>query len=94
MAKYRIKAVRTEKTADDPHEHITRVRISDSGDGLSRATVVADLRNPNGDRYDTYAAGETANVVVRTCPNCTFKDYITTDPDKTKKNNLLSLDRF
>jgi hypothetical protein len=93
---YEITAVRTETTASDPHEHITRVRLggATSGDGISRSTVVADLKSPEGDRYYTYGGGERATVVVRDCPECSRSDYITTLPDSTTKNNLLSLPRF
>lgn len=96
MSTFEITAVRTAKTTADPHEHITRVRLgsSTSGDGISRATVVADLKNPEGDRYYTYGGGEYATVVVRDCPKCSRTDYITTLPDSTTKNNLLSLPRY
>lgn len=95
MSTYRIYQVRVEKTDDDPHDHITMVRISDEDKGgFSVAVVAADLRNPEGDRYITYGGGERADVLVRTCPHCTFRDYITTHPDSTTTNNLLSLPRF
>jgi Protein of unknown function (DUF3892) len=94
VATYQITAVQVQKTSSDPHEHITSVKIGTSGAQLSLSTVVANLRNPNGDRYITYGGGERANVYVRTCPRCTFRDYITTTPDGTTKNNLLSLPRF
>jgi hypothetical protein len=94
MATYRITQVQVQKTSDDPHEHITAVKIGDSNTRLSLSTVVNDIRDPNGDRYITYGGGERANVYVRSCPRCTFRDYITTTPDGTTKNNLLSLPRF
>ena len=93
MSTFRITAVRVENTTYDPHEHIAAVRVGSNLD-LSVSTVVGDLRNPNGDRYYTYAAGERAAVYVRTCPRCTFRNYLTTHPDSTTKNNLLSLPRF
>jgi hypothetical protein len=44
---YRITAVRVETTADNPHEHIARVRIGlDTSAGLSRETLVSDLKDP------------------------------------------------
>lgn len=96
MSTYEITAVRTEKTTYDPHEHITRVRLNGKteGEGFSRETIVKDLEDPNGDRYYTYGGGERATVVVRNCPKCSRSDYITTLPDSTTKNNLLSLPRF
>ncbi len=94
MSSYEITAVQVGKTAADPHDHVTAVRIGSNGFQLSLSTVVNDLRDPNGDRYYTYGGGERASVYVRQCPHCTFRDYITTTPDGTKKNNLLSLPRF
>ncbi len=96
MSTYEITAVRTETTTEDPHEHITRVRLNGAteGDGYSRATIVKDLEDANGDRYYTNGGGERATVVVRNCPKCSRSDYITTLPDSTIKNNLLSLPRF
>ncbi len=95
MSTFQITAVRVEKTASDPHDHIVRVQINNNPEfELSRTTVVNDLRDPNGDRYYTYAGGEYADVYVAYCPRCSFRDYITTHPDSTTKNNLLSLPRF
>jgi len=92
---YRISAVRVETTADDPHEHVTRVRIGfDSGTGVDRATVVSNLRRPNGDRYDIFANGALMDVVVAPCPTCRFSDYITTAPATTTSNDLLELRRY
>ena len=94
MSTFQITGVRTEMTARDPHEHITAVRVGTTTPFvLSRSTVINDLRSVNGDRYYTYAGGEYADVVVRSCPKCTASDYITTLPDTTTKNNLLSLPR-
>ena len=62
---YRISAIRVETTADDPHEHITRVRIGfDAGAGVSRETVVSNLRKASGDRYDMFVNGALTDVVV------------------------------
>lgn len=95
MSTYRITKVRVEKTVRDPHEHITDVELNDRVDQrFSRQTIVNDLKSATGDRYYTLAGGERAEVVVRTCPACSFSDYITTLPDATKKNNLLDLPRF
>jgi hypothetical protein len=92
---YRITAVRIETTADDPHEHIARVRIGfDGGAGLSRAALVSELNDPKGDRYDAFANGELTEVVLRTCPTCPDTDYITTKSVHTTDNNLLSLPRY
>ena len=92
---YRITAVRVETTTDDPHEHIARVRIGiDSSTGRSRETLVSDLKDPQGDRYDTFANGELTEVVLRTCPTCPATDYLTTRSKHTTANNLLELPRY
>jgi len=92
---YRITAVRVETTAEDPHEHITRVRIGlDTTTGRSREALVSDLSDPRGDRYDTFANGELTDVVLRTCPTCPATDYITTRSKNTTANNLLELPRY
>jgi Protein of unknown function (DUF3892) len=92
---YRITAVRVETTADDPHEHIARVRIGlDTSAGRSRETLVSDLKDPQGDRYDTFANGELTDVVLRTCPACPATDYLTTKSKNTTANNLLDLPRY
>jgi hypothetical protein len=94
MATFEITGVRTEKTIADPHEHIADVKIGTGLLQLPRATVIRDLRTPGGDRYYTYGGGKRADVIVAGCPRCTFRDYITTTPDTTTANNLLSLPRF
>lgn len=92
---YRITAVRVETTGDDPHEHVARVRIGfDSGTGLSHASVVAQLNDPRGDRYDTFVDGELMAVVLGACPACPAADCITARSAHTTANNLLSLPRY
>ena len=95
MAQFEITRVRTVQPVELHHEHIEEVELNDNPSvRISRATVVRDLRNPYGDRYYTYARGTLANVIVVGCPSCAFGDYITTEPDWTTENNLLSLPRF
>jgi hypothetical protein len=92
---YRITAVRVETTTADPHEHITRVRIGfDSGAGLSRETVVAELNDPKGDRYHAFANGELTAVILGPCPTCTAADHVTTRSQHTTSNQLLDLPRY
>jgi hypothetical protein len=92
---YRITAVRVETTAANPHEHIARVRIGfDGGTGLSRETLISQLNDPHGDRYDAFANGELADVILQKCPACTAKDHITTRSRYTTANNLLELPRY
>lgn len=92
---YRITKVHTVHPPGWEHEHIERVELNDNPlVRISRATVIADIRNPYGDRYYTLAGGVRADVVVRGCPSCGSGSYITTLPDNTTKNNLLDLPRF
>ncbi len=92
MAVFRITGVRTERSANGTHEHISDVRIG-AGSILRRDTVVSDLRSPSGDRYYTEVAGRRASVAVVSCPLCDFRDYLRTEADSTIANNLLSLPR-
>lgn len=95
MATYQITKVRTERAYGATHEHISMVELSNRVDQrFSRQTIINDLRSPSGDRYYTLALGERARVIVAGCLYCSFGDYITTEPDWTTANNLLSLPRF
>ena len=95
MATYEITKVRTARAYGAAHEHISWVELSNRSDQrFSRETIIRDLRNPYGDRYYTYARGTYARVIVAGCPVCAAGDYITTEPDWTTANNLLSLPRF
>jgi hypothetical protein len=92
---FRISAVRVETTADDPHDHVARVRIGfDTSAGVSRETLISDLKDPKGDRYDAFANGELMEVILRTCPSCPATDYITTKSEHTTANSLLELPRY
>jgi hypothetical protein len=93
MATFQVTAVRTEQSSGATHAHITHVGIGSDQAVLRRETVISDLRDPYGDRYYTNAGGKKADVIVAGCPRCTFSDYITTAPDYTTENNLLSLPR-
>jgi hypothetical protein len=97
MSSWRVNAVLTEKSATGSHEHISNVRVSNSGsstDGiwLTRSTVVHDIRT-GGDDYYTMGGGSRAAVKVVTCPLCTFSDYLRSERDLTTADNLLALPR-
>lgn len=95
MATFEITRVRTVHPPDSAHEHIDAVELNgNSRLRFPRSTVIADLKNPWGDRYYTYTGGQYAEVVVRGCPYCNSGEYITTLPDTTILNNLLQLPRF
>lgn len=90
---FQIDGVRTARPVGYSHEHITHVRLAASGALIPRSTVIQDLRSAWGDRYYTYVNGAYTNVIVAGCPSCGYGDYITTEPDYTTANNLLSLPR-
>jgi hypothetical protein len=95
VATHEITKVRTERPAGYQHEHIAAVELDrDPFSRIPRATVIRNLRSPWGDRYFTYGAGRFARVIAVGCHICGFGDYITTEPDTTTDNNLLSLPRF
>lgn len=94
MRTFEITGVRTARPSGYTHDHITHVGLGDDAVLISRETVIEDLRDPYGDRYYTYAAGTHADVIVAGCPSCGYGDYITTTPDWTPTNNLLSLPRI
>jgi hypothetical protein len=93
MATFEIVKVRTVRPPGAAHEHITAVQLRGGG-VLRKETVIQDILSPTGDRYFTWGGGVRADVIVRRCPYCTAHDYITTTPDYTTANNLLSLERF
>jgi Protein of unknown function (DUF3892) len=87
---YFIEAVRLEPGWATRHEHIGYVRLT-TGIVLDRATVIMRIRM--GERFFTNASPP-ALVYVHSCPQCGARDYITTHPDDTTRNNLLNLPRF
>jgi hypothetical protein len=75
----------------DPH--IGAVKLSD-GTVETRQQVIYYIEQSKWTYY-TYRPGyPNAKVVVAGCPKCGAGDYITTEPDWTPENNLLSLPRF
>ncbi len=72
------------------HEHIGSVMLT-NGTVETRAMVINNIYG--GDHYATNVLPP-AGVYVHACPWCGARDYITTHPDSTATNNLLSLPRF
>jgi len=93
---FKITAVRTERTVEAPHEHITRVRLDGdpTGEGLHRAAIVEDLVHAGSRRYFVQTGPHRAEVMVAMCPHCTYRDYLTTSADPKAPNGLLELERF
>jgi Protein of unknown function (DUF3892) len=93
VADFQIVEVHTEPSSvGGHHEHIAAVKLR-YGAVLPRSIVIQDIRYGT-DSYYTYVDGVRADVTVGGCPCCTYGDYITTVPDYTPENNLLSLPRF
>ena len=91
MSTYGIDKVRVAPSfVGGRHEHIELVHLTD-GRIEPRWAVIQNIAR--GDRYYT-AANPPAWVYVHHCPTCLARDYITTHPDRTTTNNLLSLPRF
>lgn len=90
---YFITAVQTEQPVGYSHPHIAKVRLRD-GTVETRGQVIMYIRQ-YGMTYMTLApSGASARVIVAGCPDCGTGDYITTEPDWTRANNLLDLPRF
>ena len=95
MATHQITKVKTHRPFNHRFEHIHSVELD--GRIFSRITieeVIRNLNSPHGDRYYTLGGGPRARVYQRPCPECSHRAYITTTPDGTLANNLLSLPRF
>jgi hypothetical protein len=91
VATYAISAVHlVPAIAPLTHPHIGSVRLT-TGQVLERSTVIAKIRA--GERFVTNA-NPPGLVYVHPCPYCKAHDYITTHPDYTPTNNLLSLPKF
>lgn len=96
MADLRVVCIRKQPSHDDTHHHITHVGIgSDAGYSMLSpvANVIANLKSAVGDRYHVRGVnGARSEVIVRRCTRCAHApEYITTTPDWTKTDNLLSL---
>ncbi len=89
MASYEIVKVRTVQPPGYSHPHISHVQLAGDSRVWTRETIIKDIGN--GHAFHTRGGGYTADVIVVRCPFCSARDYITTEPDSTTANNLLSL---
>jgi hypothetical protein len=92
---YRVSCIKKAPTHHDRHHHISSIGLETASgvEVISEAAAIAQLDRSNGDRYHVLApAGARSEVIVRECPVCGPKHRIlTTTPDHTKADNLLSL---
>jgi uncharacterized protein DUF3892 len=91
MSTYYISAVHMERAPDATHDHIGRVKILGAEGDYTRAQIIVWIYE--GHEFYTNAVPP-ALVYVHSCPHCGAWDYITTHPDDTTTNNLLSLPRY
>jgi len=90
---FRVTGIRTEPSASETHDHVAAVRQGSNPQLISRAMIVADLRDPSGDRYYVETPQHRADLVVAACPICDFGEYLRTSADRTTADLLLSLPR-
>ena len=90
---FRVTGIRVEPSANETHDHVLSVRQGTNPQLIGRASVVADLRDPDGDRYYVEEAGQRSDLVVAECPICSFGDYLRTAEDRTTADRLLAMPR-
>ena len=90
---FRVTGVHVEPSANETHDHVAAVRQGANPQLIQRAMLVADLRDPAGDRYYVEQAGERSELVIVECPICSFADYLRTTADRTTADQLLGLPR-
>ena len=91
MGTFIISAVHLERAPGAAHDHIARVKLTGQTRDYARSEIIYAIKA--GDRFITNAQPP-ANVYVHACPYCGASDYITTHPDSTATNNLLSLPKY
>ena len=90
---FRVTGIRTEPSATETHDHVAAIRQGTNPQLIGRAMIVADLRDPAGDRYYIETTAHKADLVVAACPICNVPDYLRTSVDGTTADVLLSLPR-
>jgi hypothetical protein len=90
-ATYYISAIHLERAPDATHYHIGRVKLLDCEGDYSRAQIIVWIYE--GNLFYTNA-DPPALVYIHPCPHCGAWDYLTTHPDGTTVNNLLSLPQY
>ena len=97
MADRRVIFINKQPSHDDTHHHITHVGIGTTDKTYSEripvSTVITNIKSPFGDRYHVNGSnGVRSEVIVKQCPKCAHAhEIISTTPDTTKTDNLLSL---
>jgi hypothetical protein len=93
--KYRVICIAKKPSHDDRHHHITAIGIEKAHgtETLTAAQAISQIEHPQGDRYYVEGGdGSQAEVIVHEYhSNGNHHRILTTTPDHTKKDNLLSL---
>ena len=91
---FRVTGIRVEPSANETHDHVAGIRQGTNPQIIPRSTILADLRDPNGDRYYVETAtGQAVDLAVVECPICSFPQYLRTTADRITADLLLSLPR-
>jgi hypothetical protein len=90
---FRVTGIQTEPSASETHDHVAAVRQGTNPKLIGRELIVADLRDPSGDRYYVELPQGTLDIVVASCPICSFAGYLRTSADQNTADLLLSLPR-
>lgn len=92
---HRVVCIKKGPTHHDRHHHITAIGVEKAAavEIISEATAIAQLDQPSGDRYHVLGKDRSrSEVIVRGCHVCgTGHRILTTTPDHSKEDNLLSL---
>jgi len=97
MQRKQIVCIEKKPTHHDRHHHITHVGVGRdrerANQRLTTEEVIRQLKSPVGDRfYVVGKSGAESEVIYKDCPVCgAGHQIITTTPDSTKTDNLLSL---
>ncbi len=90
---FRVTGIRTEPSANGTHDHVAAIRQGTNPKLIDRSVIVADLRDPSGDRY--YIENpERHELVLAQCPICSIEDYLRTAADRTTADMLLAQPRL
>ena len=90
---FRVTGIRTEPSSNQTHDHVAAIRQGSNPQLIRRDVIVADLRDPTGDRYYVEVGDRRGDLVSVACPICNVPDYLRTTADSTTADLLLSLPR-
>jgi hypothetical protein len=86
MSRYQIRCI-NKANRTNPHERI--VNVGGSWGKISSGEAIRRLKSRTDSFFVVDAAGREVDVIVK--QSASGNDYLTTEPDGTTQNNLLSL---